>query len=96
MYDKKVLWNKVSQICLANDQDKVCLIGDFNYIQDDSERANFSYRRSDSEGFNHLINNANLLDLALLNDQFTWFGPLGRKSRLDRALVNSSWWDEAN
>lgn len=39
-------------------------------------------------GFNQFIDDANLLDLTLVDGLFTWFGPMGKKSRLDRALVN--------
>ncbi|KAK1394316.1 hypothetical protein POM88_013372 [Heracleum sosnowskyi] len=72
----------------------VCFIRDFNRIRDDSERANCSYRRIDMKGFNQFIDNSNFLELALVNSEFTWFGPGCKKSKLDRALVNSMWWSK--
>lgn len=50
----------------------------------------------DSAEFNQFIDKANLLELALVNSQFTWIGPFGRKSRLDRVFVNDKWWSEGS
>lgn len=72
---------------LTLENDYICVIGDFNCIRDDSERSNCVCRRLDITGFNEFINDANLLELSLSNSEFTWFGPLGRKSRLDRVFV---------
>lgn len=52
----------------------MCFIGDFNCVRDESERVNYIYRRNDIVGFNQFMDNANLLDLALGDAQFTWFG----------------------
>lgn len=41
--------------------------------------------------FNAFIKDANLMDLEMKNDNFTWFGPQGKCSKLDRLLVNSNW-----
>ncbi|KAK1388629.1 hypothetical protein POM88_016807 [Heracleum sosnowskyi] len=48
------------------------------------------------DGFNNFIDNANLLEIALVNSEFTWFGPGGKKSRLDRALVSPEWWSKGS
>lgn len=49
--------------------------------------------RNDMQGFNGFIIDANLLDLEMENDSFTWFGTQGKCSKLDRFLVNSIWSD---
>ena len=50
-----------------------------------------TYRRNDTEGFDSLIKDCNLLDISPANANFTWYGPEGKKSRLDRILVNFDW-----
>lgn len=81
---------------LSLKDERVCIVGDFNCIKDDLERANYVYRRLDTIEFNHFIDNSNLLDLALFDSQFTWFAPLGKKCRLDRELVNDTWWSSGD
>lgn len=54
------------------------------------------YRRNDITGFNQFVDNSNLLDLDIVDGPFTWFGLAGRKSILDRTLVNSHWWSEGS
>lgn len=92
--EKKMFWAQLMQIVCSLQDEKLCLVGDFNCIRDDSERINCVYRRVDSVDFFHFIDNANLLELALSDSQFTWFGPFRRKSRLDRVFVNDKWWNE--
>lgn len=89
---KKSLWSDLTSFANSLANEKMCFIGDFNNIRDNSERIIFSYRRLDQMGFNNFIDNANLLELALINAQYTRFGPSDKKSRLDRALVNDKWW----
>lgn len=66
--DKRVLWEQLKQVLLTLKDDKVCLVGDFNCIRDDSKRANCTYARTDTLEFNHFLDNSNLLDLALSDD----------------------------
>lgn len=96
MESKKNLWIKLASISSSLQNERLCFIGDFNSIRDESERKNCSYRRGDTEGFNKFIDNSNLLELALVNSEYTWYGPGGRKSKLDRAMVNSEWWSEGH
>lgn len=44
-------------------------------------------------GFSSVIKDVNLMKLEMENDNFTWFGPQGRCSKLDRYLVNDKWLD---
>lgn len=67
------------------------MIGDFNCIRNESERKNCEYCRNDSKGFEYFITDNNLFDLELNNSLFTWFGPNGKCSKLDRFLVNDKW-----
>lgn len=69
-----------------------CLIGDFNCIRDEVERINCIYNGRNSEVVNEFIENLNLLDLDLVNTQYTWFGPNDEKSRLDRILLSIVWY----
>lgn len=49
--------------------------------------------RRDAKGFDNFIRDNNLLDLAFNNTCFTWFGPNGKCSKLDRFLVNDKWFE---
>ncbi|KAK1390508.1 hypothetical protein POM88_018686 [Heracleum sosnowskyi] len=93
---KRTLWAVLANITANQQSECLYFIGDINSIRDDSERANCSYRRIDIDGFNHFIDNSNLQELALVNSEFTWFGPGGKRSKLDRALVNSVWWSKGH
>lgn len=66
-------------------------MGDFNSIINDTERKNCEYNRSDSKGFDNFIKNNNLLDITFDNTLYTWFGPKGKCSKLDRFLINDKW-----
>lgn len=90
---KKLLWKELLQIMEAVPNEPICLVGDFNCIRDPKERANCTFRRTDIKGFNSFIKNANLMDLEMENKSFTWFGPQGKCSKLDRFLVNSLWFE---
>ncbi|XP_071727195.1 uncharacterized protein [Rutidosis leptorrhynchoides] len=48
--------------------------------------------------FNEFLSRANLIDQNIQNEMFTWDGPDGKKSRIDRVLVNLEWlnlWPDA-
>ncbi|KAK1398769.1 hypothetical protein POM88_008632 [Heracleum sosnowskyi] len=66
---KRRLWMVLANFISNLRDESICIIGDFNSIHEDSERANCSYRRSDMDGFNSFIDNSNLLDLALSNSE---------------------------
>ncbi|KAK1376201.1 hypothetical protein POM88_032394 [Heracleum sosnowskyi] len=46
--------------------------------------------------FNSWIEDSNLLEILLENANFNWIGPNGKKSKLDRALSNSEWPNQAD
>ncbi|XP_071686940.1 uncharacterized protein [Rutidosis leptorrhynchoides] len=41
--------------------------------------------------FNDFINSSNMIDQIICNEEFTWKGPDGKMSRIDRVLVNGPW-----
>ncbi|XP_074337689.1 uncharacterized protein LOC141674889 [Apium graveolens] len=88
---KKKLWEDISVVMGIARNEKICIMGDFNSIRDDRESVNFTYRRWDVQGFDYFIKNNNLCDIILVNREFTWFGPHGKCSKLDRFLVNDNW-----
>lgn len=89
--DKQVLWEKLSEKMMLIPNEAYCLVGDFNCIRNEGERENCSYRRRDMESFNNFIGDMNLMEMDISNSQFTWFGPRGKRSKLDRALVSADW-----
>ena len=93
---KRALWNDLREILGLIQSEPVVILGDFNCVRSTREVWKCTYRRTDSEGFDSLIKNYNLLDLSPVNANYTWFGPEGKKSRLDRILANSDWAQMAN
>ncbi|KAK1389926.1 hypothetical protein POM88_018104 [Heracleum sosnowskyi] len=69
---KRRLWLELAGIVVRHQNESLCIIGDFNSIRDEAERANCLYRRDDTIGFNHFIDNSNLLELNMGNSEFTW------------------------
>lgn len=49
----------------------------------------------DTEDFKTFIKEGSLWEVRLLEYKFTWFGPMNRKSKLDRFLINI-WWPSTN
>ena len=93
MKEKKVLWKDIESILGCIEKEPACFIGDFNCIRSEEERLGCDYARRDIVGFNNLIESCNLMEINMVNASFTWFGSEGKKSRLDRALVDTSWFE---
>lgn len=87
---KRILWKELGHICRICDDEPLCIIGDFNSVRAESERNTCVYRRKDSVGFDNFIKDNILLDINLSNASFTWFGPDGKCSKLDRVILNGS------
>jgi hypothetical protein len=70
--------------------------GDFNMIRYAHEKNNSNFRASEAEAFNECINEMQLIELPLLDRDFTWSNRRDNPTleRLDRFFVNVSW-DEA-
>lgn len=91
--EKLLLWDKLSFIIGQNQASNLCLIGDFNSILHDEERAGLgssSYLREKRE-FHMFVVNGRLLDVPLQGRKFTCYH--SSKSRIDRALINENWVD---
>ena len=92
---KRLLWKDIKDIIECIGLEPFCIIGDFNSVRTPEERLNCSKCGIDSREFNDLIKDHNLLDIKMINASYTWFGSEGRKSRLDRALLNGVWFQTA-
>lgn len=69
------------------------IIGDFNLVRNAADKNNDSFDFSEAFAFNSLINNLELLEIPLLNREFTWRNKrdVPTLARLDRCLVNLAW-----
>ncbi|XP_071729333.1 uncharacterized protein [Rutidosis leptorrhynchoides] len=89
-HDKLFVWNQLSAI--ANQwSGPICLFGDFNSVCHQEERFREVIDPLAVSNFNNFIISANVFDQALCNEKFTWEGPDGKMSRIDRVMVNVSW-----
>lgn len=86
---KRQLWEALSILLINLQAATIILVGDFNTVLSPAEREGCEYRIADSTLLSAFLTNNNLLDVNLMNSSFTWFGPSNRKSRIDRALVNT-------
>lgn len=85
------IWNQIGDILINHEEEPVCIMGDFNSILEQKDRANCAYNSRDTTLFKAFVKDFDLWDLPINNYQYTWFGPKGKCSRLDRALVNHAW-----
>ncbi|XP_074336502.1 uncharacterized protein LOC141673654 [Apium graveolens] len=93
---KRQLWVEISEILVIAGNNLVCVVGDFNSIMDEKESVNCTYRRLDVQGFKALIRSNNLCEIGMVNENFTWYRPFGRCSKLDRFLVTDNWYAADN
>lgn len=76
-------------ILSLSQNEPVVFMGDFNCVRSANERWGCVYRSIDTIDFNDFISDCNLLDISPKNANYTWFGPEGKKCKLDRVLVNA-------
>lgn len=69
----------------------LCIIGDFNCILSQQDHSNCLYRDLDTVELQEFMAQTDLGDVPIHKGVFTWFGPGGRCSRLDRVLINHTW-----
>lgn len=89
--DKLLLWDIISLVVRQKERVHTCVIGDFNNIIEEDERAGLGRAdsRREMRAFTEFLDRSNLIDVKLQGRKFTWYGRGGRcKSRLDRALIN--------
>ena len=93
--DKKRLWEELSNIKAASQDQLWCFCGDFNAVRTRSERKSIYGSvgcSRETYGFKNFIETNLLLDLPLVGKKYTWFKANGSaKSRLDRILVSEEW-----
>jgi hypothetical protein len=73
--------------------DSWLLFGDFNFIRKISETTGSSYQYAINNKFNQFIYNENLMELQLIDRQFTWAKSctFPTTALLDRFLCSISW-----
>ncbi|KAK1400417.1 hypothetical protein POM88_000022 [Heracleum sosnowskyi] len=67
IHQKRQLWDLLQNMVALLGHESLCFVGDFNSIRDEFEGENCDYRRIDMQFFNQLIENNNLLDIAISN-----------------------------
>ena len=69
------------------------LLGDFNMICYPHEKNNDNFHQSEVEAFNDCINSMCLIELPLIDRQYTWSNNCSTPTveRLDRAFINLAW-----
>ena len=88
---KQELWSDISSFLSNMSNLPTVIIGDFNVVLSDLEREHCVYNHRDTDALLSFMQENDLTDIPLSNGRFTWYGPNHRKSRLDRALINSKW-----
>jgi hypothetical protein len=69
------------------------LCGDFNMIRFAHEKNNDNFRPWEADAFNDTINDLSLIELPLVDRQFTWSNRRASPTleRIDRAFINLAW-----
>lgn len=69
------------------------LCGDFNMIRYAHEKNNANFRMAEAKAFNDCINDLCLLEILLLDRNFTWSNKRSSPTleRLDRVFINLCW-----
>lgn len=88
---KKILWNNLARLNLATGGTNSIFVGDFNCTRFPGDRQGYIFDAKVSKHFNDWIDQSNLIELNISNARFTWVGPGSKRSRLDRAFINSVW-----
>ncbi|XP_057808814.1 uncharacterized protein LOC131023285 [Salvia miltiorrhiza] len=92
--EKLLLWDKLNMIVNQNVDICLCILGDFNAVRNQEERVGSSDRYGivEARNFDSFIRDNGLIDIRIQGRKFTWYQPTGgRKSKLDRFLVNDRW-----
>lgn len=87
---KKWLREEISSLIRESNNIPLMLIGDFNSIIYHCEKENCSYSNLDMNLFAGFFETNNLVTVPLINTRFTWYGPLNKKRKLDRAILNET------
>ncbi|KAK8556465.1 hypothetical protein V6N12_002867 [Hibiscus sabdariffa] len=88
--EQKVLWQTILNLKNVK-QGKWIIGGDFNAVRSRLERKGCKFKQVISDEFNSFIEASNLVDVPITGKKFTWYGPLNKRSRLDRILLDEGW-----
>lgn len=91
---KRRCFRELIEVVIKCHIEPLCLIGDFNCVSSPEDRVNCNFKFYEGRLLKDLIDAGGLWDIPLSLPKFTWFGPQGKKSRIDRAIVNQEWFDE--
>lgn len=94
--DKTQIWEQVSNILHSIKDIAICLMGDFNRVTSTRDRINCSHSALDSGVFLDFIYNNDITNIATSSPHYTWFGPAGKKSKLDWIFANRIWLNKHN
>lgn len=89
--EKKEFWIDLKKIHDSVVEEPMCAMGDFNSIRLEKDRSGCVYNHRDTQGFNSFMADTGMLEIEGIDYSFTWFGPMNKKSKLDRVLVNDKW-----
>jgi hypothetical protein len=69
------------------------ICGDFNMIRYACEKNNDNFRHNEADAFNDMIHDICLIELPLMDRQFTWSNRRASPTleRIDRAFINTDW-----
>lgn len=92
--EKAKLWSVLINLKQSK-QATWIILGDFNDVRGPKERINSSFCKSSSDSFNNFIDQAELYDLKMGGNRFTYFRQWGAKlSKFDRILVCSRFFEK--
>lgn len=89
--DKRIWFEELKDLAMTCQNEPICFLGDFNCVRSMEERLNTLYKPLEGRLLEELLVDGGLWDIPLVSHKFTWFGPQGKKSKLDRAIVNVKW-----
>ncbi|XP_071680068.1 uncharacterized protein [Lolium perenne] len=90
--DKPIFLSSLEQI-FPSFSGPVAFLGDFNLVRSPCDKSNGNINTTEAASFNDFINNLGLLEIPLLDRQFTWSNQQSPPilARLDRVLINPEW-----
>ena len=84
-------------ICLSKEQDTpIIIVGDFNMVKAKEEMLNCEVDSKEIEVFNDWLNSNNLVDLPIVNANYSWIGRENKRSRIDRMVMNIPFHEKAS
>jgi exonuclease III len=90
LHDLKAEFLSSLETIFASSSGSLAFLGDFNLIRSPRDKSNDNFNSSEAACFNDFINLLGLIEIPLLDRQFTWSNMQDSPilARLDRVLVN--------